>query len=338
MNKIRVLSENRDFVMGIAILWIMLYHIPVHTELPVLKFLQDIGYGGVDLFVLLSGFGCYYSLEKDDDILRFFGRRLKRLLPSYLPFIIIWMIVRFVTGQLYFTEIFGNLTMSGWWNGAGNQFNWYVDAIVFFYLLAPYLCAAVKKSKKPYLTAFLLLILTLAVSIAFMHGLLLIAISRLPVFVTGIFFARLCYGPNPGKELLSDRIFLILLNLIMFAGFAAMYYFLYIQTRFDKWHYGLWWYPFLLIAPGLSLDMSRLGELLSKTKVTASIKKGTDLIGRSSFEIFLVHLFIFETLGTKEEWRNAGALKWCAVFAVALFAGCIYGFLIRMMIKKKEAR
>ena len=338
MKKIRVLSENRDFVMGIAILWIMLYHVPVHTEFPVLRFFQDIGYGGVDLFILLSGFGCYYSLDKDEDILRFFGRRLQRLLPSYLPFIIFWMIVRYVTGQLYFTEIFGNLTMSGWWNGAGNQFNWYVDAIVFFYLLAPYLCAAVKKSKKPYLTAFLLLALTLAVSISFMHGLLLIAVSRLPVFVTGIFLARLCYGPFPEKEFLSERIFFILLNLIMLAGFAAMYYFLYLQTRFDKWHYGLWWYPFLAIAPGLSLDLAFLGGLLSKTKGTAFLKKITDLFGRSSFEIFLWHLFIFETLGAKEEWKNKGSLVWCAVFIASLFAGCIYGFLIRKLRKKEEAR
>ncbi len=342
------LSDNRDFVMGIAILWIMFYHLPDHNSLPVLGFLQDTGYGGVDLFILLSGFGCWFSLNRDGDILRFFGKRLKRLLPAYLPFILIWMLIRFVTYQLYMTEIFGNLTMTGWWNGAGNQFNWYVDAIVFFYLLAPYICLLLKRSKKPLLCAFLLIIFSFAVSIAFMHGLLLIAMSRLSLFVLGAFLGRLTEELNSpsgqlpdsenGKSLrrfLSGPLFPAVLNLAALSGFALLYYFLRLQDRFDKWHYGLWWYPFFLIAPGLSADLAYLSEKALQSRFFSLFARLFAALGRSSFEIFLIHLFLFETAAA---YRNSlpfdGPLFFAALFLLALAAGYFYHRLVSFAVSR----
>ena len=69
--KISLLSKHRNALMGIAILWVMLYHLYDYTDaLPSLvRGIIGIGYGGVDMFLFLSGFGLYYSLSKKNSSL-----------------------------------------------------------------------------------------------------------------------------------------------------------------------------------------------------------------------------------------------------------------------------
>lgn len=334
-------SKNRNFIMGLAIIWIALYHLPSHTTIPVLGFLQDIGYGGVDIFVLLSGFGVYHSLKKDSNAGTFLGRRLSRLLPSYLPFIIMWMLVRFLTYQIYFTEVCGNLTMTGWWNGDSNQFNWYVDGILLFYILAPYIYGwitggnACESSKNGVNFAgkiisslacrcIIAMAISLVISMAFLHGQLLMAMSRLPLFVLGMITACSMDDEKLGR-LFKGILPVIIWNVIMLIGFSGMYYCLYLQDRLDRWHYGLWWYPFILIAPGLVIDLGfiKTGGLTSRFIST---------IGTASFEIFLWHLFIFETAQAKSV---EGTAVWTVLFVAAFLIGLGYEKLIKILFKKR---
>lgn len=58
----RLISQYRNSLMGFAILWIIVYHFylviqPIDQSV----FPVRIGYGGVDIFLLLSGLGLYYS-------------------------------------------------------------------------------------------------------------------------------------------------------------------------------------------------------------------------------------------------------------------------------------
>lgn len=319
-----IISKNRKFIMGIAIIWVALYHIPSHTALPIVHFLQDIGYGGVDIFIFVSGFGIYYSLKKNSDTTAFLKRRMLRLLPAYLPFVLIWMVVRYVSYQLYFTEICGNLTMSGWWNGDGNQFNWYIDAIVLFYILSPYIYGllvddskCMNKDTNKYIKLATMIIVSFIISFAFLHGQLLMAMSRLPVFILGMIVG---YTSNDEKlnAVFTNKWTYCLLLIVMIMGFGLMYYCLYLQDRLDKWHYGLWWYPFVLIVPGLTLVLGKIGEWLQCLKII-------QLIGDASFEIFLWHLFIFETAQAK---HIEGTVIWIILYVTAFCAGILYHMIV----------
>ena len=57
------ISKNRSAVMGTAILLIMLYHskVVLPTVFPyyIVAAILEFGYGGVDIFLFLSGFGIY---------------------------------------------------------------------------------------------------------------------------------------------------------------------------------------------------------------------------------------------------------------------------------------
>ena len=315
------ITDNRLFIMGLAILWVALYHIPNHTSIPIFRFLQDIGYGGVDIFVFISGFGVYMSLKKDSDAGSFLGRRLKRLLPSYMPFIILWMIVRYVTYQLYLTEVCGNLTMTGWWNGSGNQFNWYVDGILIFYILAPYIYGIINKTDSKQVSVFVaigLMAVALLISLSFLHGQLLMAMSRLPLFVLGMLVAS---NKDGVSRFLNGKAMWATWTIVSLLGFAVMYYFLYVQDRFDKWHYGLWWYPFILIVPGLVWNLGIVGDALKKLNLGEKFASFVGELGKASFEIFLWHLFIFETAQAK--WIEGNAV-WIGLFLAAFIVGYAY--------------
>lgn len=62
LSDINIVSKYRSPLMGFAISWIIVYHYylviqPINLSV----FPVRIGYGGVDIFLLLSGLGLYYS-------------------------------------------------------------------------------------------------------------------------------------------------------------------------------------------------------------------------------------------------------------------------------------
>lgn len=138
--EVRIVSRYRSSIMAIAIICIALFHSGIEIEnSKIVQFLIKVGYGGVDIFFFLSGIGVWYSLEKDRSISSFYKRRAQRVLPAYIPFIILWFwIVRYDTVNAEgistyiqrIQEFFGNITMVGWINGLENQFNWYIQALV----------------------------------------------------------------------------------------------------------------------------------------------------------------------------------------------------------------
>lgn len=326
MNMKEQISKNRSFLMGLAILWVVLYHLPTQGEIPVLSYIKNIGYGGVDIFVFLSGFGAFHSLTKNSDAFDFFKRRLKRLVPSYIVFIVVWMILHKIMVRLYFTEICGNLTMSGWWADTPNQFNWYVDCIILFYLLAPYIFAAITRAKKQILCVILLIALAFVIGIGFMHSQQLIAISRLPLFILGFAVAQIKCPLTEGKASL------IIWNIAMIIGFALLYFFKN-QSMIDNWHYGTYWFPFFIIIPGLVFDLALLGSVLTKAGVLSVIVHFCEALGKASFEIYLWHLLIFETLLANIELSVP--LSICA-FAGSLLLGYIFYLLYNRFMRRFE--
>lgn len=59
-----------------------------------------IGSVGVEFFVFLSGVGLYFSMSKDSNILHFFQKRIKRILPAYLMVAIpYWIVIDLIIMQ-----------------------------------------------------------------------------------------------------------------------------------------------------------------------------------------------------------------------------------------------
>lgn len=80
------LSRYRSALMGLAISWIFFYHTGV--SVPGLHSIVASGWMGVDIFFLVSGFGCCASLTKNPDVPAFYKRRAVRILPTWLAILL----------------------------------------------------------------------------------------------------------------------------------------------------------------------------------------------------------------------------------------------------------
>ena len=70
----RMLSKYRTELMGVAMLWVMFFHA---SDLDMghwlLEWIRAAGFGGVDIFILLSAMGLVLSVEKRGGLLRLHG-------------------------------------------------------------------------------------------------------------------------------------------------------------------------------------------------------------------------------------------------------------------------
>lgn len=151
-NDLSLLFKYRKFLMGFAALWILMTHewqiVTNETSFFFVteNFIKRIGFCGVDIFLLLSGMGLYYSLEKNP-VSRFYYNRLKRVI---FPFIIMASIVSQIdhwTNEFYFNIITG----ISFYKTNIYLFLWFVPAVITLYLFTPVFYNFFKKAENKYL-------------------------------------------------------------------------------------------------------------------------------------------------------------------------------------------
>lgn len=81
-----VLSKYRSELMGAAMLWVMLFHAADLTfPIPGLDLFRAAGFGGVDIFILLSAMGLSLSLSRlEQEYGAFLARRAGASSPPIL--------------------------------------------------------------------------------------------------------------------------------------------------------------------------------------------------------------------------------------------------------------
>lgn len=134
-----LLSRYRGELMGLAMLLVMLFHTyQAPIPLQVLSRIRNFGYLGVDVFIFLSGMGLRISLSKRPALGPYFGRRAIRILPAY------WLVVgtyglwlRWM-GRTRLINVVWSLSTLHYWFHIPDTFNWYIPALIAFYVLAPF--------------------------------------------------------------------------------------------------------------------------------------------------------------------------------------------------------
>ncbi len=321
----RNLSRYRNELKGFAILWVVFFHAQLGLE-GFLYQIQRIGYGGVDVFFFLSGYGLYHSLEKDADPGRYLKRRGERLLPAYLPFCLVWLAVMLpLHGGGVATSLkiaAGNLTMTGYFANVDLNINWYVSAMALSLLLAPVFHAVLHCGDRFLLRAAVLLAVLFAVGFAYIGADQYMAISRLPVFAMGMMAAA------PQMESLSGKKATAAMVAAGVLGTIVLYMCL---ERFSELliTYAMYWHPFVLITPGLCAGLAWIFSCLP-----GAVCKPFALLGKASFEIFLFNVWI-EVLGKKYAWASS-PLEWLLWSAASIVAGCAYHWLIGRIFKQRS--
>lgn len=158
----RNISKNRQQLMGIAGLFIMFCHNSIYLphwfyniNFNYLRFLFQIG---VDMFLLFSGLGCYFSLSKSESVTRFYQKRLLRLFPSYLIFYtIITVAYIFIDKQSFLQKAYSFSPFS--FIISGDLTLWFIPAICVLYIISPLIFKIIKWINNEIYTLILILII-----------------------------------------------------------------------------------------------------------------------------------------------------------------------------------
>lgn len=283
--KLKEILKYRSAWIGFAMLWILLYHSDLTLPGTLLPFLKAIGYGGVDICLFASGAGCYFSLENDPDPICFLKRRAVKYLPSYWLFMIPWLLFCARIGHFTPQMALGNLLGIQTLTGHGMAFSWYISMLTLIYLLSP-LCKHITDRFRTIPAHLLIVVLLTVLSIPFWKTSDLIVIAaRFPVFYMGMAFARLCRD----EHTLTAKSILPLAG-VSILGFALLAF----ATAYfpdTLWQMGMHWYPFILITPGLCIALSLSMILMKRLHLIECI---LNFFAHYSFELFLVHLFVYE--------------------------------------------
>lgn len=328
------ISRYKSQLMGIAILIVVYGHyFYYHSGLQLYQYLNITMWytiGSVDIFIFLSGFGIWRSLSRNGDPLRFMQRRLSRLLPSYLPFILLFCGFCFLTGTMNKWQVLGNLTTFGWWAQMGGQFNWYIPSLIVMYLLSPLFYRIIETYGRKSLWAIPLMWL---ISAGCVGTSLMIGVSRFPVYFLGLYLGR-----QAAEGRVPTRNQLRLSGVAALVSMLALYVFVQIIPN-GLSRYGLWWHPYLFSTPGCLFFTSWCLQKHEKWAITRALNRFLRFLGENSFEIYLWHILVY-TVALTLGLPNTGAKGWLlwglmAVLGIAL--GCGYGKIVSRLLARRKS-
>lgn len=312
------LIRYRSVWMGVAMLWIVWFHVPLVPAGEGMAFFRKLGYGGVDMCLFASGVGCFYSLQKDPDAGRFMGRRLRRLAPVYLTVMALWLPWQYSRGAATIPTIIGNLFGIQHLTTLNSDFNWYISAILLLYIFAPYLKSVIDSHGLRGRALFLAVLLVLVIPF-WMSGEYIIVITRIPVFYMGMLFAA---GAGEGRRINAWQ---WPLGFVLMAFAVAVIWLGFERIPDKMWAYGVYWCPYVLIAPYLCVVLSTVMSWLDRTAAGRAVVRALSVVGEYSFEIYLLHIPMVDIVSEMITNRGLGSHRtpiWLASLCV-LAVACV---------------
>lgn len=283
--------------MGIAILWVMAYHLvskgKSFYDFSIFSPIMGLGYGGVDIFLFLSGIGLYFSYSKCPKYKNFIKNRIIRIMPAYIVVNIVYGIV---TGLTMKTILLNILTI-GFWNQS-SYYDWYVPSILLLYVLFPLFFLIISIKQKQHIKINIILtqpiivlsfiVVTMLITTLYittnseLDDIRMFFVARIPIFLLGTVFG----------DIVKNRLSISLkpYTIIMLLGLVLLYWLKNQDLITIHLGSGILQLPFLLITPGLCLLLCLLLDHIPH-KVVSFLT----FIGSISLELYIIHLHIFES-------------------------------------------
>lgn len=301
------ISIYRSELMGWSIIWIMMLHFRFVSIIP-LGFIAQYGFTGVDIFLLVSGLGLYYSLDKNSGIISFYKKRLLRIFPTYYILGIFSSILIFHDNILIYLFRY---TTIGFWIGK-DYWEWYVPSIVILYLAAPFLKLIIDKGHAIIVCILSIAILSVTyymVSKEVFHDKdqYFFLLYRIPAFLFGMLCA---YWLKNGIK--ANKYYYI----IMLAGIP--FFAILLPRHHEIYNYKYFALTFLFpLFVYIICKISRWAPFINPL-----MKK----VGNASLEIYLIQCiffaaFISGSLSVSRQWHDAvtiGLIILCSLLGIVV--------------------
>lgn len=272
---LQYISTYRSTLMGIAILWVIFYHFGFHT--PGFSHIARFGYAGVDIFMFLSGFGLFYSLNKNNNLGTYYKKRIVRIFPTYFIVGIVLSLFCYPTENLW-NYLCRCSTLGFWTNGI--YYEWFIPSIIMLYILFPFVFSLLKHNRIKRYKLIIVLSIIISTSAVFNNMIIdnwhFLLLYRVPIFLYGALTAYYLTNGYSSKEFIG----LIWGGLIIFISFFIVPA---LRTRYIA---------FTFLTPMLLCIFCLL------IKNITVINKWGGVIGKASLEIYLIHLVFLKYLRT----------------------------------------
>lgn len=285
MNDKELISKFRTELMGGAILWIMIYHMWIHTGFAPFDILCNNGFAGVDIFLFLSGFGLCFSQFKT--LLEFYRKRALRILPTYWLMVFMFFLIggeKNILDTHRWIQMFLQLSTLGYWINKG-YWLWYISAIAILYLAFPYLLHIAKRYRYKGFLFFLIVALAFNIVNSYLPERMELFTNRIAVFYLGIIVGiERIYNNNENTNV-KLRI-IVVISFICWAIGAVMRYYNIVSQHYIL--ISLTYIPLAVSVPLICFCSSCLYEHCNKY-----ILYIFRYLGIYSLELYIIHSYLF---------------------------------------------
>lgn len=313
-----VLSSQRLIVVGIAALLVVLFHSykmnlnPIAGESVFLKvictafgLIKPAGNVGVELFLLCSGLGLFYSFSKNGNVMSFYKKRAIRILPPLL----IVSSVYYAFADIGAKEYFSSVSLLDFFIKGKTDF-WYFALLIILYALYPIIHKFVAKQKDivviGVILALILINFVLCYALKLPLGTRFYALLRVPTFIIGVWLGKKSFE---GKQIRSFWISVcMLVAIVCFALVSAMH----TQRILLNFTNGSYLYYFINIPFSVAL-MVIISAFSSKVGFRF-IKSVIAVFGTLSLELYLLFERVTELL---ESYVNLHDITFVSFYTVA---------------------
>ena len=309
------ISTYRSELMGWSILWIMMLHFTFNQIKP-LGFIAQYGYAGVDIFMFVSGLGLFYSLEKDDNLLNFYRKRLLRIFPTYYILGLITNLL--LTHDDIVTFLFRYSTIGFW---IGKEYaEWFIPSIILLYILAPFIKKIIDKGWFVFISILIVSIFIFAFYFTDKEYIIdrshFFFLYRIPAFILGMICAYWLKNNTYNKYFLY----------ILIGGIPFFIYFF-------PFHHQIYNYKYYSLAFLLPFFVAVFILISKHAKWISPILKR---MGNASLEIYLIQGMFFQLVITGKtslypEWHDTLSI-------LMIIASTILGITTHWVIEKSEIK
>jgi len=288
------ISRFRGELMGAAMLFIVLFHVPLGRG-DAFFGLHRLGNVGVDMFFFLSGMGLWFAWSKGREnssstggglgLGHFYLRRFARIMPAWLIMASLFYVPDFLGPRKYspsLVNLIGDITINlDFWRYDELTF-WYIPAIMVFYLIAPFYMELIRRHPiyrwLPVLAVMWCVIVQWVIPIHQAVGHLEIFWSRVPIFLIGVNVGELVRK----KEKIEGSAFWLILLFFVVAFASSLYL---EQMRHGK-------FP-LFAERMIYIPLTVCGILLINLLLRLSpawLLRALAFVGSISLETYLIHV------------------------------------------------
>lgn len=292
------LSKYRSELMGVAMLWVMLFHaVDLEPPIPLFHEIRAAGFGGVDIFILLSAMGLAMSLDRrEQEFIPFMARRARRILPAYYVVMVAYTLFSIARGTAPLSALIWNATLLDYWVHSIGAFNWYVSGIMLFYAITPFCFKKLKKAAHRELWVAAGVVLGLAVCHIMMadgYWNHMDFFYRVPIFLVGLLMGLYV---REGRKLGNRGV--LFWGLCLAAGAA----YLMANHRYPD----SIWFPLCQLFLLTTVPMCLILCLCFEKLPLGWLRKFLRLVGEHSLEIYLLNVSFFSERELLQRYLDFG--------------------------------